>query len=132
MKNIDRRKWLKWAGMSLLLLPLKRLFSVVDIRKRQIAAGVQPVEIAIPDTDISVIGDLLVVRSGDDINVYSSRCTHLGCRINSLADQHFVCPCHGSRFDRSGKPVNGPAIKPLTRLTYTINHEKQVLIVEQA
>ncbi|MBR2973741.1 MAG: Rieske 2Fe-2S domain-containing protein, partial [Clostridia bacterium] len=26
------------------------------------------------------------------------------------------CPCHGSRFDIEGKPIDNPALKPLERM----------------
>ncbi len=42
----------------------------------------------------------------------SAVCTHLGCVVNANKDG-FICPCHGSRFDRMGKVSHGPAPKNL-------------------
>ena len=42
------------------------------------------------------------------------RCTHMGCRLNWNPQEHsWDCPCHGSRFSRSGQVLNNPAVKPL-------------------
>ncbi|MCI8621921.1 MAG: FAD-dependent oxidoreductase [Clostridia bacterium] len=41
-------------------------------------------------------------------------CTHLGCKLswNNL-EETWDCPCHGSRFDKNGKQIYGPAIDDL-------------------
>ncbi len=59
-------------------------------------------------------GDVLVARTGADTFVaLSAGCTHQACEITGYSGQTFVCPCHGSRFDTSGRVVNGPAVSPL-------------------
>lgn len=38
------------------------------------------------------------------------RCPHLGCALKWNKDEHsWDCPCHGSRFDGSGRLLNNPA-----------------------
>ena len=47
----------------------------------------------------------------------SRRCPHLGCLVTYVAEEgHFVCPCHQSRFDLTGRYLSGPAKKDLARL----------------
>lgn len=47
----------------------------------------------------------------------SARCTHLGCTVNyDPVSKQFRCPCHGSRYDFSGRRLAGPARKNLRRL----------------
>jgi len=54
----------------------------------------------------------LVITSDNTLEKYgiNAVCTHLGCVVpwNAVAKQ-FQCPCHGSRYDETGKVVRGPA-----------------------
>lgn len=47
----------------------------------------------------------------------SAICPHLKCIVNwNSSEQTWDCPCHGSRFDRRGVVINGPANRNLARL----------------
>ncbi len=59
-------------------------------------------------------GDLLVARTAAGAFVaLSATCTHQNCEITDFAGETFVCPCHGSQFDTSGRVLQGPAAIPL-------------------
>ena len=44
--------------------------------------------------------------------VVDIRCPHMGCRLEwNPHERSWDCPCHGSRFDRYGRLLDGPAQK---------------------
>ncbi|MBP2675394.1 MAG: cytochrome [Deltaproteobacteria bacterium] len=67
-----------------------------------------------------------VVREGGNLHAMSLVCTHLGCTV-TVADAGIYCPCHGSRFDRRGAVLEGPARLPLPRLPVEIRGERLVV-----
>lgn len=69
----------------------------------------------------------IVIHSNSGVAVYSSRCTHLGCRINRAEGNELVCPCHGSRFYLDGGVAHGPATHALQPLQYEIDNSASVL-----
>lgn len=56
-------------------------------------------------------------------------CTHLGCLIPfQTAQNRFICPCHGSTFERNSHYVIGPAPRNLDQFPITI--ENGVMVVD--
>ena len=62
-------------------------------------------------------GDQMIVSNTGRINVdtgstfigFSSRCPHLGCRVQwESKEQHFLCPCHQGIFTADGVAISGP------------------------
>jgi cytochrome b6-f complex iron-sulfur subunit len=66
---------------------------------------------------------VFIVAAGGGFSVLSAVCSHLGCLVNyNKRKQEFLCPCHGGRYDLSGKNIAGPPPEPLTRLPHRINN----------
>lgn len=63
-----------------------------------------------------------VICSAGEFFALSLICTHLGCTVRITGDE-LVCPCHGSRFDRTGQVLSGPAPRALTRMPLQIEGE---------
>ncbi len=51
---------------------------------------------------------------GGEYLALSAICTHQGCVV-APAPGGFLCPCHGSTYDREGNNTGGPAPRPLVR-----------------
>jgi cytochrome b6-f complex iron-sulfur subunit len=54
----------------------------------------------------------LVVTDEKEVGGYgiNAVCTHLGCVVPwNASENKFMCPCHGSQYDNTGKVVRGPA-----------------------
>ena len=89
------------------------------------------------DTPVMLIrlrpGQQVVQRAGQedfhhgDYYAYSKICTHLGCPTSLYEAQtnRILCPCHQSQFlaNEFGRPVFGPATRPLPQLPITVNDE---------
>ena len=58
----------------------------------------------------------VLTQNGQDFEVMSNICTHLGCRVRWIAeDERFYCPCHNGVFAKDGSVVSGPPPRPLDR-----------------
>ena len=64
----------------------------------------------------SIAGVFLVSRTSDSaFTAIDAVCSHQSCTVTNADGDVYVCPCHGSRYDRSGRVVKGPATASLRR-----------------
>ena len=70
-----------------------------------------------------------IVRTEKGMWALSAVCTHLGCltQWKPESDQ-IACPCHGSKFNREGGKIEGPAPKPLPWLRTWVNDEGDLMV----
>jgi len=65
---------------------------------------------------------------------FSGKCPHLGCgykwRHHKILGQVFLCPCHLSIYDASGKVLDGPAPRPLDALPIKVSASGDVQIID--
>lgn len=70
---------------------------------------------------------LFVFNSPDGFYAISAICTHLGCTVR-LGGPGFMCPCHGSQYDKNGRVVHGPAPRSLAWFAMSLTPRGQLLI----
>ena len=65
-------------------------------------------------------GVFLIARTGESsFTAIDAVCTHESCTVTGSDGTNYVCPCHGSRYDRNGHVVNGPAMAALRQYPTT-------------
>jgi len=119
--HLTRRKMIRASGW-LMLIPLAGLWDLMIKRDRLHKAGmVSEILLADIPSGVTFYIDYWINRSDDMIEIYSTRCTHLGCRVRPDADGRVICPCHGSAFDlATGNAIKGPALMSLEKLDFIV------------
>jgi cytochrome b6-f complex iron-sulfur subunit len=68
----------------------------------------------------SVAGVFLLARTGENaFSAIDAVCSHQSCTVSGADGSAYVCPCHGSRYDRNGRVLNGPATAALRQFQTT-------------
>ncbi len=125
----SRRTVIRALGW-VLAAPFPLVFASMVSRHARLASQPRRVEVPAPSADgVSFTDDVIVTRSGGTTRVFSARCTHLGCRINTASGDLLACPCHGSRFRLDGSVAAGPAARPLEALPFTVDARTGALTV---
>lgn len=124
-EGVSRREFLNYAWLASLgifvaeLAGASYLFAMPRFRAGEFG-GIfplsqvqnQPEVGAAPDKNPK--GRFWFVRSEEGIYALYVVCTHLGCLFQwSSTEGRFDCPCHGSRFSRTGEYLAGPAPRNL-------------------
>lgn len=58
----------------------------------------------------------------------STVCPHLGCVVSRNGDGSYICPCHGSRFDVTGKVTSGPAPRGLIWFEVSMGPDGRLIV----
>ena len=144
---MDRRKFLNWVGAGLLATSLPVAIAACNSGSSDSSASDSTAKDA--DGAGTAVGTLsqleqdgfILDESGADpvlvvadpnaagsVIAVNPTCTHAGCAVEWNAEQtQFICPCHNSKFDVSGAVTQGPATRPLTAYSATVEGE-QILV----
>jgi nitrite reductase/ring-hydroxylating ferredoxin subunit len=69
-------------------------------------------------------GVVVTQPTAGTFKAFSSKCTHQGCAVGSVANGVIVCPCHNSHFSaEDGSVKQGPATQPLPAAKITVSGE---------
>ena len=126
MVKTTRRKfiWLLNTGIAALFLFAWNKLTLNHLRKIEQKERILPFN---QNQKIAFFENYIVVNEKEKLRVFSSHCTHLGCKINEIKNGRLICPCHGSEYDLDGTPQKGPAFKPLEKIQSKISLDKTTI-----
>lgn len=82
-----------------------------------------------PDETYKRRGRFYLTRTEDGVLALYRKCVHLGCVVPwNDAEDIFHCVCHGSKYNRKGEVLAGPAPRPLNY--FAISEEGDALVVD--
>lgn len=128
--KLNRKDFIK-GMMYIMLLPFLLLLNrmVKDHKRFGSANKVLRLSNIIP-AGLSISNEIILFKTDQELKIYSSRCTHLGCKINQIEGNVIICPCHGSRYNTEGKPIKGPSIKRLQELDFELDSESNEIVIK--
>lgn len=143
---MNRRTFVSWMGVGWLASVLSTVLTACKGQYKRLESKLRPdgfqsvgslTELEQISGKIQVQADstpIVVIRKPSQsgaLVALNPTCPHAGCQVDWQKDNNkFVCPCHGSEFDPSGKVIQGPAGRALTR--YPVKIEDQTILVKLA
>lgn len=90
------------------------------------------VQVTVAGSAVADVGGALLVESTAGVfllartnmsafSAVDAICSHESCTITGAAGTTYVCPCHGSRYSRSGQVLAGPAKASLRQFATTFS-----------
>jgi cytochrome b6-f complex iron-sulfur subunit len=89
----------------------------------------KPEIFAMNSVTMDVNSGIYLVRADEGFFALNAVCTHLGCLTAWNQELGIIaCPCHGSKFTRTGEKIEGPAPKPLPWLKTWVSDEGDLMV----
>jgi cytochrome b6-f complex iron-sulfur subunit len=141
-KKISRREFLNFAWLvsigffTFTTAGVSYLFALPRFREGEFGGDytVGPVSelpnTSAPPTNIPKVKLWISNTEGGLLALYKV-CTHLGCLYNwNTQEVKFICPCHGSQFEKDGTYIKGPAPRNLDRFIIQIQSPDGQVLAE--
>lgn len=81
-----------------------------------------------PDSSIQPAPNEDGVVNAANLTAIYQVCTHLGCLVPYIvSEKRFICPCHGSTFERNSQYVRGPAPRNLDQFPVTVVNDTVIV-----
>ncbi len=78
---------------------------------------------------LDVNSGIYLIRTKEGFFALSAICTHLGCMTAWKPELGIIaCPCHGSKFNRDGEKIAGPAPRPLPWLRTWVSEDGDLMV----
>ena len=78
---------------------------------------------------LDVNSAIYLIHAQEGFFALSAICTHLGCMTAWKPELGIIaCPCHGSKFNREGEKIAGPAPKPLPWLRTWLSDDGDLMV----
>ena len=130
--KINRKKFLK-LSVSAIVLPFLVIWD--NFVERTVKQHSSNSTITLPadiPQGVTFFKSVIINKNDKELNIFSSKCTHLGCKINKIEDDKLICPCHGSQFNLDGNVIKGPATASLKKLSYKTDPKTKEIVIFDA
>jgi len=128
-KKESRRKFINYLGM-IFAFPFLFIVYLFFNQDLTIYKKNNSFVIDLPVSDgFYLFGEYFVNIKDGQVEVILNRCTHLGCKLLEKSDDKLICPCHGSKFTKTGIVLNGPAEKNLYKPDFLLDRKHKKLTI---
>ncbi len=131
IEGLSRREFLNYAWLASLglffaeLAGVTYLFSMPRFKAGQFGGTFSITADQIPSVNADPVpyndGKFWLSTTERGVAALYKVCTHLGCIFDwKPTEGKFICPCHGSQFQRDGTFISGPAPRSLDRFPIVV------------
>ena len=93
----------------------------------------RPESYPLDSVTLDVNSGIYLVHAKEGFFALGAVCTHLGCLTAWKPESGIIaCPCHGSKFNRDGEKIEGPAPKALPWFRIWLSDDGELMVDRSA